>query len=51
MPKTKDALKILDKLTGRDAELRQMINQATVNARIAQLIYGRVDVVIQAPGK
>jgi predicted transcriptional regulator len=39
MPKTKDALKILDRVTGKDIELRRMIEDATVNAHVAQLIY------------
>jgi DNA-binding XRE family transcriptional regulator len=39
MPKTKDALKILDRVTGKDIELRRMIEDATVNAYVAQLIY------------
>lgn len=39
MPKTKDALKILDRVTGRDAELRKLIEAATVNAHVAKLIY------------
>lgn len=39
MPKTKDALRILDRVTGRDAELRKLIDEATVNAHVAQLIY------------
>lgn len=39
MPKTKDALKILDRVTGKDPELRRMIEDASVNAYVAQLIY------------
>lgn len=39
MPKTKNALKILDRVTGNDPELRQLIDEATVNAHVAQLIY------------
>jgi ribosome-binding protein aMBF1 (putative translation factor) len=36
---TSDAVEILDHLTGDDAELREMIEQATVNAWVAKLIY------------
>ncbi len=39
MPKAKDALKILDRVTGNDRELRQLIEQETINAQVAQLIY------------
>ena len=39
MPKTKGALKILDRLTGNDLELREQIERDTVNAQVAQLIY------------
>ena len=39
LAKTKDALKILDKLTGNDEELREMIAEETVNAHVARLIY------------
>ncbi len=39
MPKTSDALQILDRVTGRDAKLRRLIDRATVNAHIAKLIY------------
>lgn len=39
MPKTKNALKILDHVTGDDPELRRLIDEATINAYIAQLIY------------
>ena len=35
MPKAKDALEILDRLTGGDPELRKMIEQERVNARMA----------------
>ncbi len=37
--KTTDGLKILDSLIGNDAELREMCQQATINAHVAQLIY------------
>ena len=36
---TKDARKILRKLEGDDPELRFLIEQETVNARVAQMIY------------
>jgi ribosome-binding protein aMBF1 (putative translation factor) len=39
MPKTKDALKILDRLTGNDPQLREQIERETVNAQVVQLIY------------
>jgi ribosome-binding protein aMBF1 (putative translation factor) len=37
--KTKNALKILDKVTGNDKELRVLIAQERVNSRVARLIY------------
>ena len=39
MPITKDALKILDRLTGNDSPLREQIERETVNVQVAQLIY------------
>jgi len=39
MPKTKDALKILDRLTGKDLQLRERVERETVNVQVAQLIY------------
>ena len=39
MPKTKDALKIIEKMTRTDPELQEMVNFATINAEVAQLIY------------
>ena len=39
MGRTKDALKILDRVTGNNTRLRRMITQETMNSRIAQLIY------------
>jgi ribosome-binding protein aMBF1 (putative translation factor) len=40
MPRTtKDARRILDDLTGEDPELRKMIAEETLNARVARLIY------------
>lgn len=39
MAKTRDALKILDHLIGDDDELRRMVEEETVNAQVAQLIY------------
>jgi ribosome-binding protein aMBF1 (putative translation factor) len=39
MPKTRDALKILDRLTGDDHKLRERIEQETINAQVAQLIH------------
>lgn len=39
MTKTTDGIKIIDNMIGDDSQLREMCEQATVNARIAQLIY------------
>ncbi len=37
--KTNDALKIIDRMVGDDAELRAMIDEERAGAEIAQLIY------------
>ena len=37
--RTTDAVKIIDQMIGDDEELREMCEQATVNAHVAQLIY------------
>lgn len=39
MADTRDALKILDRITGDDPELRELIEQETLNAQVARLIY------------
>ena len=39
MARTKNALAIIDRLTGDDVELRAMIDEETVNAQVAQMIY------------
>lgn len=39
MRKTSDALKTIDRITGEDTELRDMIAEETVNVRVARLIY------------
>lgn len=39
MAKTQDALRILDRVTGDDPDLRELIEQETVNAQVARLIY------------
>jgi transcriptional regulator with XRE-family HTH domain len=39
MARTKDALEILDQLIGDDAELRRMVEEESVNAAVAQMIY------------
>ena len=39
MPKTRDAVEILHRQIGDDPELREMLEQASINAEIAQLIY------------
>ncbi len=37
--KTTDAVKILDRMIGEDSHLRQLANEAVVNAEVAQLIH------------
>jgi ribosome-binding protein aMBF1 (putative translation factor) len=37
--KTTDALKIIDRITGDDPELRRVIADASINAEVAQMIY------------
>ncbi len=39
MAKKKDALKILDRVTGEDSQLREIIEEETLNAHVARLIY------------
>lgn len=39
MAKTKDAIKIIDGITGDDPELRQMIEEETIHAHVARMIY------------
>ncbi len=39
MARTKNALEIIDRLTGDDADLRAMIDEETVHAQVAQMIY------------
>ncbi len=39
MPKTRNALEIIDRITRDDTELRDMIAEETVNVRVARLIY------------
>jgi ribosome-binding protein aMBF1 (putative translation factor) len=39
MAKTKDALKIIDRISGDDPELRQMIEEETINAHVARIVY------------
>jgi len=39
MARTKNALEIIDRLTGDDAELRAMIDEETINAQVAQMIF------------
>jgi predicted transcriptional regulator len=39
MAKTKNALKILDALIGDDAELQRMVEEESVNAAVAQMVY------------
>ncbi len=37
--RTRNALKILDRVTGDDPSLREMIAEETVNSQVARLIY------------
>lgn len=39
MAKIKDALKIIDRITGDDEELKRLIDEETVNAQVARMIY------------
>ncbi|MFH1743791.1 MAG: XRE family transcriptional regulator [bacterium] len=39
MTKTKDGLTIIERMIGDDDELREIVDRATINAHIAQLIY------------
>lgn len=39
MAKRSDALKILDRVTGKDKRLRRLIDRETINARVASMIY------------
>ena len=39
MAKTKDALRIIDRMIGDDAELRRMIEEETINAEVASMIH------------
>ena len=39
MAKTRDAMKIIDKMVGEDAELRQLIADARVSSQVAQMVY------------
>ena len=39
MPKTRDVTQILDRMTGDDEELQQLIAEETLNAEAARLIY------------
>jgi ribosome-binding protein aMBF1 (putative translation factor) len=39
MTKSNNAIKILDKMTGNDTELKAMIAEESINAEVAQLIY------------
>jgi ribosome-binding protein aMBF1 (putative translation factor) len=39
MAKTKDALKILDRITGDDDDLKRLIDEEELNAKVARLIY------------
>ena len=39
MRKTKDALKIVDRMVGKDKELRDLIATEAINAGVARMIY------------
>ena len=39
MPRTSNARTIINRITGDDPELRAMITEASINAKVAQLIY------------
>src|SRR5262245_12763730 len=39
MTKTKNALKILNRITGDDPELRELIEEETINAQVARVLY------------
>jgi ribosome-binding protein aMBF1 (putative translation factor) len=39
MAKTKNALKIIDRITGDDPELKALIEEETLNAQVARMIY------------
>lgn len=39
MPKTKNALKTIDRMAGQNKELRNLIAEETINVRIARMIY------------
>jgi ribosome-binding protein aMBF1 (putative translation factor) len=39
MAKTKDALKIINRITGDEQELKRLIAEETLNAQVAQMIY------------
>ena len=39
MTKTTDGMKIIDNIIGNDLELRDLCEQASINAHLAQLIY------------
>ena len=39
MAKTKDALKIIDRITGEDQDLQRLIEEETLNAQVAAIIY------------
>jgi ribosome-binding protein aMBF1 (putative translation factor) len=37
--KTRDAIEILDRMMGKDSEMRHLVEEARINAVVAQLIY------------
>jgi len=39
MPKTRDALKIIDRITGDDPDLKALIEAETMNVQVARMIY------------
>jgi hypothetical protein len=39
MAKTRDTLKILDRITGKDEGLKRLIEEEELNAKVARVIY------------
>jgi ribosome-binding protein aMBF1 (putative translation factor) len=39
MAKTRDALKILDRITGKDEDFKRLIAEEELNAKVARMIY------------
>jgi len=39
MAKTKDALKILDRITGKDEDLKRLIEEEELNVKVVRMLY------------